>query len=116
MKLFATFLLAFVLHLAVGWTWTIAAAVSGGYWAGRGGWMVGAGALLLDWLVLIAYSFAVDWAATAEMTHVMGRLFGNIPAFIFVVLTLLVGGIWGALGGGLGAELRKLSSAHRLSK
>ena len=105
MKILATAGLALALHLSLGWAWTLLAAVAGGAWAARRGWLVGALGLALDSLALIGYSYYVAPEATAEMAHVMGLLLGNMPAFAFVGLSLLIGVILGALGGAIGAQL-----------
>ena len=113
MKSLATAALALILHLSLGWAWTLLAAVAGGAWAARRGWLVGALGLALDWLVLISYSYYDAPEATAEMARVMGVLFGNMPAFAFVGLSLSVGVILGALGGAIGAQLAEVFARRR---
>jgi hypothetical protein len=107
-KTLATAVFALALHLTLGWAWTLGAAIAGGAWAGRGGWRVGLFALLLEWGALVAYNFVVAPGPTSRMAATMGRLFGNIPGFLVVASTLLIGAVLGALGGAVGTRLRLL--------
>ncbi|GIV59128.1 hypothetical protein GQ464_015365 [Rhodocaloribacter litoris] len=97
-------LLSLVLHLTLGWAWTLLAGVVAGWWKGRGGWWAGAAGVGLGWLVLVAYNYAVAAAAIAEMTRVVGAILGNLPGFVVVGLTLLIGSALGALGGAAGTQ------------
>lgn len=108
LNMLATFALALVLHLALGWAWTLGAGVVGGAWAGRRGWMVGLTGVGLDWLVLVLYNYIVAPEPTAEMARVMGALLGGWSGGATVVLTLLIGGLLGALGGAIGTQGRLL--------
>jgi hypothetical protein len=109
MSLLFTFVLAVVLHLILGWPWTILAGVAAGVWKGRGGWRVGALGVGLGWLAFVGYDYLVAAGAVAEMTRVMGGLMGNLPGFVVVVVTLVIGLVLGALGGAVGARAAALA-------
>ncbi len=109
MLLIAAAVLAVLLHLILGWPWTILAGVAAGVWKGRGGWRVGALGVGLGWLVFVVYDYLVAADAVAEMTRVMGGLLGNLPGFVVVVVTLVIGLVLGALGGAVGTQAAALA-------
>jgi len=97
-----------VLHLALGWAWTIAAAVLAGYLAHRGGWWVGLLTLLLGWGgVLLAFTL-LDRASVTGTMDVMGGILGGVPGVLVVIAPLLIASVLGALGGGTGSALSML--------
>ena len=108
MSLLFTFALAIVLHMLLGWPWTILAGVAAGVWKGRGGWRLGALGVGLGWLAFVGYDYLVAADAVNEMTRVMGALMGNLPALVVVVLTLVIGLVLGALGGAVGTQAAAL--------
>ena len=112
MKTAATVALALVLHVVLGWKWTLLAGVAGGAWAGRRGWLVGALGVGLDFLVLVIYSFFAAPAETGTMVETVGGLFGGIGPFL-VVPTVLIGVLIGAVGGALGTAVRGLVGGAR---
>ena len=116
MKTLVTAGLALVLHLLLGWAWTLAAALAGGVWAGRRGWLVGALGVGLDWLVLIAYNFVVAPEPVQTMTETVGDLLGNMPGPLIVASTLFLGLLLGAVGGAGGTQVRRLLDAWRRSE
>ena len=111
MKTAVTFILAFALHLLLGWGWTLAAGVAGGAWAVRRGWLVGALGVGLDWLAWLFYDYLTAQAATAEMVRVLGGILGNLPGGAVVGLTLLLGLVIGGLGGFIGTQAARLFAA-----
>lgn len=108
LKLIAVTLLALALHLVLGWWWTAVAALIGGYWIGRRGWMLGAAAVGFDYLALVLYSYAADPRAFGVMTDTMGALVGNLPGAAIVAVTLAIGAATGALAGAAGSRLRRV--------
>ncbi|WP_456426082.1 hypothetical protein [Rhodocaloribacter sp.] len=109
MSLLFTFVLAVVLHLILGWPWTILAGVAAGVWKGRGGWRTGALGVGLGWLFFVGYDYLVAAGTVSEMTRVMGEFMGNLPGFVVVVVTLVIGLVLGALGGAVGARAAALA-------
>lgn len=103
-----TFFVGLVLHVFLGWEWTILAAVAGGYGAGGRGWLVGCLGLGSEWLAIVAYNFAVAWRPTQELARLMGELLGNMPGSVFVGLSVLLGVALGGLGGLIGSQLALL--------
>lgn len=113
LKLLAVAAGALAVHLVFGWGWTLAAGVAAGLWVGRGGWRLGAAGVGLEWLILIAYSYAVNARAVQLMTETLGSILGNMPFLVVVALTLLIGVLLGALGGAAGTQLNRLISNHQ---
>ena len=110
MKIFVTALFAVGLHFLVGWEWTVLAGVVAGVWSSsslRAG-VIGAGGVALGWAVFVVYTAAVAPASFRILLDTMGSLSGNIPGEALVGMTVLLGGVLGALGGGIGAMLRPL--------
>ena len=108
MKLLATSILALILHLLLGWAWTILAGLVAGLWKGPGGWWVGGMGVGLTWLGLILYNFSVAAEPVGRMTEVLGGILGNLPGMAVVGATLLIGILLGTVGGGLGTQIRLL--------
>ena len=108
MKLLVTIILAFILHLLLGWAWTILAGLVVGLWKGSGGWWVGGLGVGLSWLGLILYNFSVAAEPVGRMTAVLGGILGNLPGLVVIAATLLIGLLLGTVGGGLGTQTRLL--------
>lgn len=102
--------LSLLLHLVLGWAWTLGAGILGGVLAERHGWMVGAAGVGVGWMALVGYSSAVAPGATGALLDILSGLFGNIPAILVVVCTVFIGVLLGALGGVLGTTGRALLS------
>ena len=113
MKIIATFLLSLTLHLTLGWAWTLAAGLAGGFWAVRRGWLVGLLGVGLGWAALVGYNAVVAGPAVRQMTTTVGGLLGNLPGFAVVIATVLIGAVLGALGGAAGTQLAFFFGAAR---
>lgn len=112
--LFAALLcLALLVHLLLGWPWTIAAGVAAGFVYERQGWLYGALVVGVDWLVLVLYNYLVDARAVGVMTDTMGAIMGNMPSFAIVAITILIGLLLGLVGGAAGSQLRTLLAPTR---
>ena len=107
-KLLVVALLALLLHVVLGWAWTIAAGLAAGLWIGRGGWHLGAASVGIEWLVLVLYNYLVAPHAVHLMFENLGSLLGNLPFFVIVALTLMIGALLGLLGGAAGTQLARL--------
>ena len=105
MKLLATAILALVLHLLLGWMWTVLAGVVVGVWKGPRGWLFGGIGVGLSWLGLVIYNFVVAAGPVGRMTDTFGGILGNLPGFVIVAITVLLGVLLGMIGGGLGTQL-----------
>lgn len=112
-KLVTCSIAAFLFHLVLGWPWTLAAGVGAGVWQGPGGWRLGAAAVGIDWAVWLAYNYSVDIRAVHVMTETMGAVLGNMPFFVVVALTLLIGLVLGGLGGMIGTQLHHILKRTR---
>lgn len=106
-------LLAVLLHVLLGWEWTVLAGIVAGLAVPRRGWLTGLLVVGSDWLILILFNFVMDARATTAMTTAVGTILGNLPSAAVVALTLLIGCMLGLLGGGAGAQLRYLTGSVR---
>lgn len=106
MKTILITLLALILHLTLGWQWSIVAAAVGGYWQGQGGWRVGLIALTVSWLLLLVWNYLVAPNATSKVFGVMSGIFGGLPSFAFPLFVLLWAALIGAIGGAIGTYLK----------
>lgn len=107
--LFAALLcLAVLLHLILGWEWTLGAGLAAGYAFERRGWLYGALVVGCDWLALLVYNYLVDARAIGVMTDTLGGMLGNMPSFAVVAMTVLIGLLLGLIGGAAGTQLRRL--------
>lgn len=114
MAVLVTALLSIAVHLMLGWKWTVFAGTIGGLVAQRfSGWLVGAGGVALGWGAFVVYTAAVAPASLLVMVDTLATLAGNIPGEAMVGLTVLLGGLLGALGGGIGSVLRPFVETRR---
>ena len=109
MKIVVTTLLALVLHLLLGWMWTMLAGIAVGVWIGRRGWLVGGIGVGLSWLGLVLYNFVVAAGPVGRMTDTLGGILGNLPGLLIVALTVLIGVLLGAVGGAVGTQIGLLA-------
>ncbi len=108
MKLLATAILALLLHVLLGWAWTILAGMAVGLWIGRRGWLVGGIGVGLSWLGLVLYNVVVAPGPVGRMAETLGGILGNLPGPLVVALTVLIGGLLGAVGGAVGTQVSLL--------
>ena len=59
------------------------------------------------------YAIYLNYLNHGILATKMGQLFGNLPSSVIILLTALVGGIYGGLGGVTGSNLRKLIYAPK---
>lgn len=112
MPTLVAFVTALVLHLTLGWAWTVVGGVVGGWLAVRRGWLVGLLGVGFGWLVLLAYAHVVAFGPVRVMTDTMAGIIaggGNLPGAALVALTLFIGLLLGGLGGGIGSQLARLT-------
>ncbi len=112
MKFLFTCTLALALHLTLGWAWTWVAALAGGYWKGRGGWLMAGGAVGAVWLALVLYTMAVAPDATTRLLGIIGGIMGGLPGIVAAFATVIIGALVGTVGGGLGSRLRLLADSR----
>lgn len=108
MSLIVTALISIGVHLALGWQGTLLAGIVAGAWGHdpARGTLVAAGGTALGWAGLVVYSAAVAPASLRILIDTLGSLAGGIPGEALVGGTVVLGGLLGALGGGIGAVLR----------
>jgi len=112
-RIISLVILSLILHLLLGWGWTILAGVAAGLWFSRSGWMIGGLAVGAEWLLVVAYDYLVDARAVGVMTETLGSIMGNLPGWAVVGFTLLIGLVLGVLGGAVGSQIRKLLHSER---
>lgn len=99
-------ILSVLLHVIVGWESTLLAGIVGGFLSPRWYGLSGSAGVALGWTVLVGYTAAVAPASFRVFLGTMEAFVGTFPGEGFVGLTVLIGGVIGALGGGIGALLR----------
>jgi len=104
MKVLLGALLCLVLHLALGWQWTVLGGAVVGWWSLRRGWLCGAAAVSLEWASLIAYSYVVAPEQVSRLHATMGA-FSKMPPWAFPVAAIAVAALLGTAGGLVGQML-----------
>jgi len=100
------------LHVAVGWEWTVAAAVLVGVLSIRRGWLAGFLALALAWGGVLLGSYLMAPGASGVLLDVIsGLISGNTTPAVAVASTLIFGGLLGLAGGVIGGQLRAMATA-----
>ena len=110
-------LISVVLHVLVGWQWSIIGGIVYGYWGtikeGGSGvvltGILGAFSVGSAWMALVVYNYIVARDSIALMLDVMGGIMGNLPGSLIVVVTLLIGFILGFLGALIGRQIKSLT-------
>ncbi len=116
MKVIVCIALALLLHLVLGWEWTLLAGVLSGLMLQHKGWLWGGISVAAGWGLLVAYNFIVAPEPVGEMVDVTGQILGNLPGIVVVGLTVCIGAVLGILGGLLGAQVAQVVPALRLYK
>jgi len=100
-----------LLHVTLGWAWTVVAGVGAGVGRPQQGWGWGAGGVALGWGLLLGYTLFAAPESTRLLFDLIGSFQGNIPGEAVVGLSVITGAILGGLGGGLGSLV-----AHSVSE
>jgi hypothetical protein len=99
-----------VLHLLIGWEWTIAAGVLAGALAPETGGRSGLISVGAAWGGILLWSLLAAPDASAVLLDVLGGLVGgNTPGAAIVALTLVFGALLGLAGGFAGSQARLLA-------
>ncbi len=101
-------LASLVLHVTLGWAWSVLGAILAGSLTDRLGALVGSTSMVLAWGFAILYSFMTAPGETAEMARVVAALLGNLPSPVTVALTLFIAAALGLTGGWFGSTLRRI--------
>ncbi len=99
---------ALVLHLVLGWPFSVAGGAVAGYLAIEKGWLWGGLAVGFSWMLLVVFNFVVANDPVSRMIDVMAQILGNMPEAMFVVLTILIGCALGVCGGLVGAQTARI--------
>lgn len=104
----ASLLVALVLHILIGWPWSIAGGAVAGFASSRSGWLVGTVAVAMSWALLVLYNFATSPAEMGRFISITGALFGNLSGPMLVGVTVSIGALLGLLGGTIGGLTRRI--------
>ncbi len=99
------FAVAIVLHLLLGWVWSIGGGVAVGFYTPRRAWLVGGISVAMGWALFVVHAFIVAPEPTSRLMVILGAMFGEIPAVFIPAITVLIGGLLGIAGGVLGTLL-----------
>jgi hypothetical protein len=102
-----------VLHILLGWQWSLVGGIVAGTLTPRFGWLTGTIAVTLSWGALVLYNFSVAPAEMTRFLEIVSGLFGNMPRPMVVVTTLAMGALLGLLGGTIGTLVRSLTLSFR---
>lgn len=102
-------------HILFGWVWSVFGAILGGWFALKRGWLIGGVGLSLAWALIVLYDLLSAPSQVAEMAHVVGSLLGNLPGFATYAATVLIGFVFGLLGGAVGYSAAALFRAPERS-
>lgn len=108
MIVLAAAVLSVLLHWGIGWEATVLAGVAAGGGVRHLHWFAGAAGVAIGWAAIVIYTAAVAPSSFRVLLDTVGALGGNIPGALLVGGTVFLGGILGALGGGIGGVLRAL--------
>lgn len=97
--------IAMILHLLLGWAWSIGGGIAVGLYCRSRAWLAGGTAVGLCWTLFIVHAFIVAPAPTIRLMAIMGAMFGNLPGALIPVFTVLAGVFLGVAGGLLGASV-----------
>lgn len=67
-------------------------------------------------MILVAFNLIRAREAVLEMITVTGQIVGNLPGFVIVLLTVLIGSALGFVGALVGGKLVQLIPALKLYK
>lgn len=98
--------IALVLHVWLGWIWSIAGSLFAGFMVKKANGLAGAVVLLVSWALLIGWNLAVAPSESVNMMETMGDLLGGMPGFVIPVATLLMAALLGFFSGRLGGALK----------
>lgn len=110
MVILAAACLSVLLHWGIGWEATVLAGVAAGLGVRHLHWFAGAAGVALGWGLWVVYTAAAAPSAFRVFLDTLSAFTGTIPGEVVVGTTVLLGGILGALGGGIGGVLRRLGA------
>ncbi len=99
------FVAAIVLHLLLGWVWSIGGGVAVGLFMPKRAWLFGGISVAMGWTLFVVHSFIVAPEPTGRLMVILGDMFGEIPSVLIPALTILIGALLGISGGVLGTLL-----------
>lgn len=116
MRIALCFLAALLFHVLLGWEWSLLGGVFCGMMIAKKPGLWGAMCVGGAWLLLAVFNLLWARDAVLEMITVTGQIMGNLPGFVIVLLTVLIGSALGFVGALAGTKLVQLIPALRLYK
>ena len=113
MKVVLATITSILLHVLFGWEWTVLAGVLCGWLVVKRGWLWGLVSVAGGWGLIVLYDYYSAPAPIGRMLDATGQILGNLPGWVVVVLTVLIGGLIGMLGGLAGSQFRQLVFSKR---
>lgn len=106
-------LLSMVLHLFVGWPWSIVGAIIVGAVHPKAGWLAGGALLTVSWAALIGSNILLAPQEAFNMINTVALLLGDLPGLVTVVATLIIAFVLGSASGWLGAAITQKRSLKK---
>ena len=104
---------ALVLHVVLGWPWSVGGGILAGWLFPRGAWWRGAVVVGMDWALLIGYNLFVAYGPVREMHRVVADIAWSSPSWTIPLASVLVGAAIGVGGGLVGSSLYHIMAARR---
>lgn len=78
-----------------------------GFWVIRRGWLAGAAAVSIAWLVALIWNYSVALTEVRNLSATMGDFVG-IPGWLFPLATIILGFVLGTATGAVGSSVAAL--------
>lgn len=103
-------------HIVLGWEWSLLGGIFCGMMTAKNPGLWGGICVGSSWMILVAFNLIRAREAVLEMITVTGQIVGNLPGFVIVLLTVLIGSALGFVGALVGGKLVQLIPALKLYK
>jgi len=113
MILILSLILSLLIHLFLGWEWTIFAGIIAGYFGTKLGALQGLFAVGLAWTLLLFWNFIVAAEPSSKLLTLFGDLLGGMSEPLIIAVIVGLGCLMGLLGGLIGVQFRNLFSGKK---
>ncbi len=108
--------LSILIHLFVGWEYTILAGVFAGYFGKKFGPIQGMAALGIAWMSLLFWNFIVAKDPASKLVDFFSHLLGDLSPGLVLILIIGIACILGLLGGLIGQQIRMLFNKPKVQQ